>query len=184
MDDGEFENVEVDRPPRGSDARCPSNPKSGPMSEAFRPAASRLSAGETLGFQLTSPSPRRRIMHTNSTWKLRHVASPVFPPKECCEPNKKVHPHLPLSSSQLKPFNLTPTLHPHKSPPSPKLPAQHISLPIMEMMNHLGRAQEMAKNIGSIRVGTLRPPLEFFDWQRVSRPKDTQEYMKRASYNM
>lgn len=54
----------------------------------------------------------------------------------------------------------------------------------MEVMNHLSRAQEMAKNISNVRVGTLRPPNEFFDWQRVSRPSDTGEYMKRASYNM
>ena len=54
----------------------------------------------------------------------------------------------------------------------------------MEMMNHLQRAQDMAQNIRNIRVGTLRHPGEFFDYQRVSRPKDWSEYMKRASYNV
>jgi hypothetical protein len=54
----------------------------------------------------------------------------------------------------------------------------------MEMMNHLQRAQDMAQNLRSIRVGTLRHPGEFFDYQRVSRPKDWAEYMKRASYNV
>lgn len=54
----------------------------------------------------------------------------------------------------------------------------------MEALNHLTRVQDYAKSLSNIRVGTIRHPGEFFDYQRVSRPKDMAEYMKRASYNM
>ncbi|KAI9633500.1 ER to Golgi transport-related protein [Dioszegia hungarica] len=54
----------------------------------------------------------------------------------------------------------------------------------MEAINHITRVQDYAKNLASIRVGTIRHPGEFFDYQRVSRPMDMQEYMKRASYNI
>ncbi|WVQ86039.1 hypothetical protein IAT38_008207 [Cryptococcus sp. DSM 104549] len=51
----------------------------------------------------------------------------------------------------------------------------------MEVVGHLNNLQEYAK---SLKKTSIRHPGEFFDYQRVSRPKDTQEYLKRASYNV
>lgn len=54
----------------------------------------------------------------------------------------------------------------------------------MEALQGLTRVQDYAKSLSQIRVGSIRHPGEFLDYQRISRPKDMQEYMKRASYNV
>lgn len=51
----------------------------------------------------------------------------------------------------------------------------------MDLVNHLNNVQNYAK---SLKDTQIRHPGEFFDYQRVSRPRDMQEYLKRASYNM
>jgi hypothetical protein len=54
----------------------------------------------------------------------------------------------------------------------------------MELVQNLNRLPDALKSIRETRLSALRPPAEFFDYQRISRPKDTQEFMKRAGYNM
>ncbi|WVQ95623.1 hypothetical protein IAU59_002721 [Kwoniella sp. CBS 9459] len=54
----------------------------------------------------------------------------------------------------------------------------------MEVIGHLNNVTEYAKSLKDTRLSSLRHPGEFFDYQRVSRPKDMQEYLKRASYNV
>lgn len=56
--------------------------------------------------------------------------------------------------------------------------------PAMDVVQQLAKVQDFAKNLRDARFGAIRHPGEFFDYQRVSRPKDMQEYMKRASYNV
>ncbi|OXG99524.1 hypothetical protein C345_00378 [Cryptococcus neoformans A2-102-5] len=51
----------------------------------------------------------------------------------------------------------------------------------MDLVNHLNNVQNYAK---SLKDTQIRHPGEFFDYQRVSRPRDMQEYLKRASYNI
>ncbi|WRT70684.1 uncharacterized protein IL334_007682 [Kwoniella shivajii] len=54
----------------------------------------------------------------------------------------------------------------------------------MEVLGHVNNISEYARSLKDTRLSSLRHPGEFFDYQRVSRPKDTQEYLKRASYNV
>jgi len=54
----------------------------------------------------------------------------------------------------------------------------------MEVVSHLTNFQDYAKSLRDTRLSTLKHPAEFFNYRQVSRPKDTQEYLKRASYNM
>ncbi|ODN99474.1 hypothetical protein L198_03318 [Cryptococcus wingfieldii CBS 7118] len=51
-------------------------------------------------------------------------------------------------------------------------------------MDVLGSLSSVQNYANSLRSTQIRHPGEFFDYQRVSRPKDTQEYLKRASYNV
>ncbi|ODN82923.1 hypothetical protein L202_01171 [Cryptococcus amylolentus CBS 6039] len=51
----------------------------------------------------------------------------------------------------------------------------------MDVLSHVNNLQNYAQSLKSTQI---RHPGEFFDYQRVSRPKDTQEYLKRASYNV
>ncbi|WWC65072.1 uncharacterized protein I303_107686 [Kwoniella dejecticola CBS 10117] len=54
----------------------------------------------------------------------------------------------------------------------------------MEVLGHVNNISEYARSLKDTRLSSLRHPGEFFDYQRVSRPKDMQEYLKRASYNV
>lgn len=54
----------------------------------------------------------------------------------------------------------------------------------MEVLNHLNSVQDYAKSLGHTRLASLKHPSEFFNYRQVSRPKDTQEYLKRAGYNV
>jgi hypothetical protein len=68
----------------------------------------------------------------------------------------------------------------------------------VQQVANIANVQNYATSLRETRLGSLKHPGEFFDWQRVgrgrqsmlsadeqvSRPKDTSEYMKRASYNM
>ena len=54
----------------------------------------------------------------------------------------------------------------------------------MDIINQVNSLQTYARSVGETRLSSLRHPGEFFDYQRFSRPKDMQEYMKRASYNL
>lgn len=54
----------------------------------------------------------------------------------------------------------------------------------MDMVGYLNSAQDTVRNLRETRLGQLRHPSEFFDYQRFSRPKDMGEYMKRAGYNV
>jgi hypothetical protein len=54
----------------------------------------------------------------------------------------------------------------------------------MDMVGYLSTAQQHVASLKSTRLAALRPLGEFFDWQRVSRPADMSEYMKRAGYNV
>lgn len=54
----------------------------------------------------------------------------------------------------------------------------------MDMVGYLSTAQEQVRALKETRLAALRPLGEFFDWQRVSRPRDTGDYMKRAGYNV
>lgn len=54
----------------------------------------------------------------------------------------------------------------------------------MEVLSHVNNLQDYARSLKDTRLASLKPPAEFFNIRQVSRPKDTQEYMKRASYNM
>lgn len=56
--------------------------------------------------------------------------------------------------------------------------------PNMDMVNYISSAQQHVQNLKNTRLAALRPLGEFFDWQRISRPADMSEYMKRAGYNM
>ncbi|KAI0374065.1 prenylated rab acceptor PRA1 [Pilatotrama ljubarskyi] len=50
-------------------------------------------------------------------------------------------------------------------------------------MEALMRATETLKNIRETRLSALRPPTEFFDFNRVSRPADLSQATHRISYN-
>ncbi|KAL7422909.1 Prenylated Rab acceptor 1 [Cryptotrichosporon argae] len=54
----------------------------------------------------------------------------------------------------------------------------------MDALSYLNNAQDQLRTLKDTRLSALRHPAEFFDYQRVSRPKDAAEYMKRASYNV
>ncbi|KAK1923093.1 putative ER to Golgi transport-related protein [Papiliotrema laurentii] len=54
----------------------------------------------------------------------------------------------------------------------------------MEVLSHVNNLQDYARSLKDTRLASLKPPAEFFNIRQVSRPKDTQEYMKRASYNI
>ncbi|WWC92274.1 uncharacterized protein L201_007228 [Kwoniella dendrophila CBS 6074] len=54
----------------------------------------------------------------------------------------------------------------------------------MEVLGHVNNLSEYARSLKDTRLSSLRHPGEFFDYQRVSRPKDMQEYLKRANYNV
>ena len=55
---------------------------------------------------------------------------------------------------------------------------------IMEAVSHFNNLQTYAKSLRDTRLSSLKHPAEFFNYRQVSRPKDTQEYLKRAGYNM
>ncbi|KAH9931074.1 prenylated rab acceptor PRA1 [Epithele typhae] len=50
-------------------------------------------------------------------------------------------------------------------------------------MEALMRATEMMKSFRETRLSGLRPPTEFFDVNRISRPADLTQATKRISYN-
>ncbi|RSH77398.1 uncharacterized protein EHS24_003361 [Apiotrichum porosum] len=54
----------------------------------------------------------------------------------------------------------------------------------MDMVGYLNTAQESVRSLKETRLAALRPVGEFFDYQRVSKPRDTSEYMRRAGYNV
>ena len=54
----------------------------------------------------------------------------------------------------------------------------------MEIASHLSNLQDYAKSLRETRLSSLRHPGEFFNYRQVSRPKDMQEYLKRAGYNL
>ncbi|GMK54723.1 hypothetical protein CspeluHIS016_0113090 [Cutaneotrichosporon spelunceum] len=54
----------------------------------------------------------------------------------------------------------------------------------MDTVGYLTSVQDTMQNLRQTRLGQLRHPGEFFDYQRVSRPSDTGAYMKRAGYNI
>jgi hypothetical protein len=54
----------------------------------------------------------------------------------------------------------------------------------MEVLNHVNNLQDYARNLKDTRLASLKHPAEFFNVRQMSRPKDTQEYLKRAGYNV
>lgn len=54
----------------------------------------------------------------------------------------------------------------------------------MDAVGYVATAQEHLRSLKNTRLAALRPPGEFFDWQRVSKPANSGEFMKRAGYNM
>jgi len=54
----------------------------------------------------------------------------------------------------------------------------------MEVVSHLNNLQDYAKSLGDSRLSSLKHPAEFFNYRQVSRPKDMQEYLRRAGYNV
>ncbi|KAK4683770.1 PRA1 family protein 1, partial [Tremellales sp. Uapishka_1] len=54
----------------------------------------------------------------------------------------------------------------------------------MELVSNLNRLPDSLKSLRDTRLAALRHPAEFFDYQRVSRPADSAEFMKRAGYNI
>ncbi|KAF8160798.1 prenylated rab acceptor PRA1 [Crassisporium funariophilum] len=50
-------------------------------------------------------------------------------------------------------------------------------------MEALLRVTDTIKSLRETRLGGLRPPSEFFDWQRISRPADFNQATSRISYN-
>ncbi|CAD6581587.1 MAG: hypothetical protein TREMPRED_003028 [Tremellales sp. Tagirdzhanova-0007] len=54
----------------------------------------------------------------------------------------------------------------------------------MEAVSHFNNLQTYAKSLRDTRLSSLKHPAEFFNYRQVSRPKDTQEYLKRAGYNI
>ncbi|ORX41035.1 prenylated rab acceptor PRA1 [Kockovaella imperatae] len=54
----------------------------------------------------------------------------------------------------------------------------------MEVVNHLNNLQDYARTLKDTRLSSIKHPAEFFNWRQFSRPKDMQEYMKRAGYNV
>ena len=54
----------------------------------------------------------------------------------------------------------------------------------MDVVNQINNLQNYAQGLKNTRLSSLKHPAEFFNWRQVSKPKDMQEYMKRASYNM
>jgi len=45
------------------------------------------------------------------------------------------------------------------------------------------RVQDTVKSFRDTRLSALRPPTEFFDWHRISRPADLNQATSRISYN-
>ncbi|EIW69935.1 hypothetical protein M231_02071 [Tremella mesenterica] len=54
----------------------------------------------------------------------------------------------------------------------------------MEVAQHINNIQNYARSLKDTRLSSLKHPAEFFDYQRVSRPKDQSELMKRWGYNL
>lgn len=54
----------------------------------------------------------------------------------------------------------------------------------MEVLSHVNNLQDYARSLKDTRLASLKHPQEFFNIRQISKPKDWQEYMKRASYNM
>jgi hypothetical protein len=54
----------------------------------------------------------------------------------------------------------------------------------MDVVTHLNNVQDYAKSLKDTRLSSLKHPAEFFNYRQLSRPKDTQEYLKRAGYNV
>lgn len=54
----------------------------------------------------------------------------------------------------------------------------------MEALGHIQNLQGYANSLKDTRLASLKHPAEFFNYRQVSRPKDMQEYMKRAGYNV
>ncbi|EJT51233.1 ER to golgi family transport-related protein [Trichosporon asahii var. asahii CBS 2479] len=54
----------------------------------------------------------------------------------------------------------------------------------MDAVGYVATAQEHLRSLKNTRLAALRPPGEFFDWQRVSKPANSGEFMKRAGYNI
>ncbi|KAL5523669.1 hypothetical protein ACEPAG_7842 [Sanghuangporus baumii] len=50
-------------------------------------------------------------------------------------------------------------------------------------MEHVARATDALKNFRETRLSALRPPQEFFDHHRLSRPQDLNQATQRVSYN-
>jgi len=50
-------------------------------------------------------------------------------------------------------------------------------------MEHLMRVSETIKSFRETRLAALRPPSEFFDYQRISRPADFNDATQRITYN-
>jgi len=54
----------------------------------------------------------------------------------------------------------------------------------MEVLTHVNNLQDYARNLKDTRLASLKHPAEFFNVRQMSRPKDAQEYLKRAGYNV
>lgn len=67
--------------------------------------------------------------------------------------------------------------------PRPPLPTPNPDT-TMDAVGYVATAQEHLRSLKNTRLAALRPPGEFFDWQRVSKPANSGEFMKRAGYNM
>ncbi|KAE9411270.1 prenylated rab acceptor PRA1 [Gymnopus androsaceus JB14] len=50
-------------------------------------------------------------------------------------------------------------------------------------MEHVMRVSETLKSFRETRLAALRPPSEFFDYQRISRPADFNQVTQRITYN-
>lgn len=66
--------------------------------------------------------------------------------------------------------------------PRPLLRLEPAEIPAMEAVGYVAAAH--LSSLKNTRLAALRPPGEFFDWQRVSKPANSGEFMKRAGYNM
>lgn len=118
-----------------------------------------------------------------------HVASlPLLPPSR--EPNStaqvKSRSHQ-VTSHILQNNNHAEGHHAHQqliAPTSSLSATNPDSSANMEILSHVNNIQDYAKNLQNTRLSSLKHPTEFFNWRQVSKPKDTQEYLKRASYNV
>ncbi|ORY26603.1 prenylated rab acceptor PRA1 [Naematelia encephala] len=54
----------------------------------------------------------------------------------------------------------------------------------MDVLQHINQVQDYAKSLQDTRLSSLKHPAEFFNYRQVSRPRDTQDYLKRAGYNI